>query len=960
MELLSQRSENSQVYVNPDGTYTQDVYATAQRVRQGNALVGIDPTLQPGADGRLTTKATAVGLEFSGGGSGPLATITRDGRSVSLTWPGGALPAPVASGDSATYPEVLPGVDLKVRAGVSGFGELLVVKSAQAAANPALANIKFQVATDGVTLSTDAGGNLKAVNPAGQEVFTAPMPLMWDSSTPAETSPAAQGVRAAQEAEGPTAPADEFEPGTGAQQGAVPIEVAPGSMTLTPDQTLLQGAGVTYPVYIDPTIGGSREAWTIVDKAYPTGTFYKGSGWGSSGTTEARVGHENDTGGTARSFFQMDSNNLWNTNKSITKSTFRIKNTWSWSCADRTVEMWLTDPISSSTSWNNQPTWTTKLSTSTHSYGYTGCAAANQAYDVTAAAKKAATGKKPNITLGMRVPDSSEGDVYAWKKFDANTAVLSTDYNTYPSKPTRLYTVPDTGDTCGASAPYTTIGNTDVTFGGTFSDPDGGTVKAHFTIWPTGYGSGDNHVDQTVSVTSGKAAKLVVPRATLAQLLKDDGITGAGTYTWFARTEDGSLNSTYSTQCHFVFDGARPSNPPTVASTQFPDGSDGWPADTGQSRTPGTFTLGSGGITDVAKYEYWTDWDPTVRTATPSTSGGSVTLTLTPPAAGAHALTVRSVDKGGNKSDATSYRFYANGPSTPDKDGDLNGDGIGDLYAVTDDGTLRFYAGQGDGHLSPYTVGGNTDFTGASITHRGDWTSDGYEDLMALMPGTDGKTLHVFPNNGYGFACTARDEQADGQSQSCLYDEQPLNVYDPADNHYSDAQQILAVGDVDGPVDTNNDGTIDVPGHADLLVKEGDLLWLYFGSDTGYLDETRPPVLIGNGGWSHNDLAAPGDLNGDTKVDLIARDQNTGDLNLYPGAGPNGEGLGNGHTLINIGWAWTPASRPLLTAVPDTNGDAKPDLWATTAEGTLSFYSNSTGAGTMVGSSGWTPFQQLS
>ena len=41
----------------------------------------------------------------------------------------------------------------------------------------------------------------------------------------------------------------------------------------------------------------------------------------------------------------------------------------------------------------------------------------------------------------------------------------------------------------------------------------------------------------------------------------------------------------------------------------------GWPAETGNARTQGTFTVSSGGIADVASYEYWTDWDPTVRSA---------------------------------------------------------------------------------------------------------------------------------------------------------------------------------------------------------------------------------------------------------------------------------------------------------------------------------------------------------
>lgn len=230
---------------------------------------------------------------------------------------------------------------------------------------------------------------------------------------------------------------------------------------------------------------------------------------------------------------------------------------------------------------------------------------------------------------------------------------------------------------------------------------------------------------------------------------------------------------------------------------------------------------------------------------------------------------------------------------------------------------------------------------------------------MALLPGTDGKTLDVFPNNGLGFACTASGEEADGQSQSCLYDEQQLDVYDPADNHFADAQQILAIGDVDGPLDTDGDGTTDVPGHTDLLVKEGNLLWLYFGSDTGYIDET-PPVLVGNGSWSGYELAAPGDRTGDGQVDLIARNTSSGDLRQYAGTGPHGEGLGDGAHATVIGTNWTPANRPLFTAVPDTDGDAKADLWATTALGTLYFYSDSVGSGSEVGPGGWTPFQQIS
>lgn len=64
--------------------------------------------------------------------------------------------------------------------------------------------------------------------------------------------------------------------------------------------------------------------------------------------------------------------------------------------------------------------------------------------------------------------------------------------------------------------------------------------------------------------------------------------------------------------------------------------------------------------------------------------------------AGAHTLAVRSVDQGGNKSDVLGYRFYANGPSSPDKPGDLNGD------------DLRRYTGLGTINVGPYTAAGTT------------------------------------------------------------------------------------------------------------------------------------------------------------------------------------------------------------------------------------------------------------
>ncbi|MFE5911447.1 FG-GAP repeat domain-containing protein [Streptomyces wedmorensis] len=962
VEVLARRTETSQLFANPSGSYTQEQYVLPRWTRQDNKLVPIDTTLARGKNGRIVPRATKAGLSFSGGGTGPAVSIVHDGRTLSLSWPT-PLPKPATSGDTATYSEVLPGVDLRLRAGNAGFSQLLVVKTPQAAANPALKTIRFSLATDGVRVSADPHGNLTAVDTAGQEVFTAPTPLMWDSSTPAST-----GLGKALAANAPAPPTDGSEPGPGAKTADLGLSIGKGSLALAPDQQLLVDDDTTYPVYIDPTfaVGGAREAWAIAYKATPNTAYFNGAGWhnsdGSVGTNLARAGYEDYTNGLGRSFFRMDSNNLWNTRKKIKSSTFRIKNVWSYSCQDRRTELWLTAQISSSTTWTSQDNtsmWIRKLSHNDQSLGWgSACPGGNLAFDVTSAANDAAAMKLNNMTLGLRA--TNEADPYAWKKFDAGTASLSTEYNTYPHSPTGLDSTPDTNTENCLSGPYIarTIGNTDLTLSGTFSDPDGGTVKARFVLWPMGYGGPTNEVNQVVDVPSGKNANLPILKATLKKLLTDVGITGTGTFSWHARAEDGELTSDWSPVCSFNFDSTRPSFPPSVTSTDFPDGSGGWPETTGNARTEGTFHLTNEDTERIASFEYWTDWDATVRKISASYLG--VDIKITPPSVGRHALSVRAVDAAGNMSDTTRYWFYANGPGIQDKPGDLNGDGMADFYGVRTDGALWFYGGQGNGVMTPYTVASKQNFNGASITRRGDWTQDGYEDLIALNPASDGKTLTVYPNNGFGYACSERYEQASDGSKACLYDNFELSVFNAANNHWFDGSEILAIGDVDGPLDTNADGVIDVQGHPDLLVKQGNLLWLYFGSANHYLDSYRDPVLVGNSGWSGFTLAAPGDRDKNGHVDLIARNTTTGELFVYPGIGPNGEGLTTAATATRIGTGWTTTNRPLITAVPDANGDGTSDIWTTGGDGVLYFYPNTLGTGVNVGSGGWTGFQDLS
>ncbi|WP_234362930.1 FG-GAP-like repeat-containing protein [Streptomyces formicae] len=961
VEVVSGRTEYATVYANPDGTFTQDTATVPVRTKRDGKLVDVDETLEEQADGTLAPRAASVGVRFSGGGKKtPLATVTRDGRSMSVGWPG-ELPAPKVEGDTATYPDVLPGVDVKLRASVNGFQQVLVVKDAEAAHDPALKSLRFALASDGVDVRADGEGNLTARNPAGKVVFTAPTPTMWDSAG----RPTGDGAKVLARSVGGTSPrADEnpFEPREGAGESRMPIRVDGDEMVLTPDRDLLTHPETVYPVYIDPSVSSPRLGWTSVSKKHP-GTSY----WNHSSHV-ARVGHESETGGTWRSFVQFNPRSLHG--KQITRSTMRIKNTHSWSCTKKPVELWLTAAISSATTWNKQPAWYEKYATVNGAKGWSSsCPAGNLEFDTTKVTAKAAAGKWNKLALGLR---ADESNVNAWKKFDARTAVLSTTYNSTPNLPTAVDTVPSTivGGRCGDNGTHVTLGNTDVQLTAKVSDPDGGTVTARFHLWPTGKHDANPGliVNRDVKVSNKGVARTTVSKS----LLKKHIGAAKGSYSWKVQARDGKAASDWrptlgAPGCRFAFDPDRPSNPPSATSAQFPDGANGKPEKTGDARTQGSFTFSAGGVGDVVKYEYWSDWDPTVRSASPAKAGGSATVKLTPPSAGPHRLIVRSLDKANNRSDTAVYSFYADSPGQPDEPGDLNGDGNPDLLALRANGELALYPGIGDGRPATPSPASKHSFDGSLITHRGDWSGDGYEDVIATTGAKGSRQLHMYPNNGFGYACTGQGESA--QDAACEDQRLDLTVADEADDHFRNADQILAVGDVDGPTDLDGDGEIgeaDLPSFPDLLVKEGKHLWLYYGHPYGYLDEYAEPVLIGDGDWTDYDLAAPGDVTGNGHVDLLVRKRSSGELFLSQGTGPGGEGFGDASARTRVASGFGPAAVPLLASGGDADNDGRPDLWAT-APGTsagLRFHPRLTptglGAPVTVGASGWSGLRSLS
>ncbi|MGV9318416.1 FG-GAP repeat domain-containing protein [Streptomyces sp. NPDC003660] len=316
---------------------------------------------------------------------------------------------------------------------------------------------------------------------------------------------------------------------------------------------------------------------------------------------------------------------------------------------------------------------------------------------------------------------------------------------------------------------------------------------------------------------------------------------------------------------------------------------------------------------------------------------------------------MRIVDAGGNAGPVYPYRFYVRSPGVMDKPGDVNGDGTPDFFAVDEPGNLRLYGGTGNGAMAtmlPLSSSGG--WSGALLTHRGDWTEDFYEDLVARRP--DGK-LWLYPNNGLG-------EFTEDTKQEVYFFADPETgaVIDPAT-----IRQIVSVGDITPDNESTN---------PDFVAVIGDQLWFLPGYTYGSVDAG---YLIGSTGWGKMHLASPGDVDGDGFTDLVARNTQTGELWLYHGRGPgdaDGDGVSDGGTdpaSLGVGTnrtayatGWTTTARPLLTASGDSNGDGVPDLWSTTSSTTagLEFVpgrrTGPVGPPVTVGTGGWQAIRAIS
>jgi FG-GAP-like repeat/EF hand len=150
-----------------------------------------------------------------------------------------------------------------------------------------------------------------------------------------------------------------------------------------------------------------------------------------------------------------------------------------------------------------------------------------------------------------------------------------------------------------------------------------------------------------------------------------------------------------------------------------------------------------------------------------------------------------------------------------------------------------------------------------------------------------------------------------------------------------DLSQLAALAGSVGATPTGALGDVNGDGRVDVLARDGatGVLWLYPNAG-GNTFGARSQVGTGWSGMSAIEVA---DVNGDGRVDVLARDGATGVLWLYPNTGRTGMDMFGG-ARVQVGTGWDGMS---AINAADVNGDGKPDVLARDgATGVLWLYPN--------------------
>lgn len=666
-----------EVFAEPSGRFVLAANAQPVRARRSGGWVPVDLSLHHRPGGTWSPGATAYGtVSFSGGGDGPMTVTRSGGTSLAVSWPS-RLPAPAISGPTATYQSVLPGVDLKVSATAGGgFSDVLVIRSAQAARNPALKSLRLKTVVDGGRLAPARDGGVAVLDDHGDVVADGATPLQWDSNTVLPASPhQRRGARVAAD------PSDAGHAGLAARLAPVQARVGPGFLTLVPDAGMLARKSTVWPVYVDPSVNwhpttGGTPMFDEVKQSCPGNSFvgqtgaladYGNLGVGYNGWQEGYC-----YTGDEHAVYQWNlPRSIWGAD--IHSAEVDATDIYSASCSTTaTVNLHWSKGMGSGTDWSNRPGYNSYSTSASFgpAYNPTYCpdnGSTVNGFNVLTPIKASASAHSSTftVTLSEDSMESSHNDL-GFKRFDHNPT-LQIFFNNAPNPPSAntMAAVSGADDAaCDTVSPYPymgkTLASTPPVLKAKISDPNGDKVQATFQYWINGQTtthtvlSGDNLASgsyATASLTAGFISSLA----------------NGQTVDWNVKIFDGMDWTSYSQSptCHFTAEPTAPDAPSVLSENNLYPNTDNGGGVGAPSGTQGRFDVATTGGAAATRFVYAVDVPPATSnppaSQTVAATGNAATISLTPYSPGPHTLWVYANDAANDDSGMTGYPFIATG-----------------------------------------------------------------------------------------------------------------------------------------------------------------------------------------------------------------------------------------------------------------------------------------------------------
>ncbi|MFJ5535170.1 LamG-like jellyroll fold domain-containing protein [Streptomyces sp. NPDC093261] len=174
VEVVKDRTGNTSVFRNADGTLTARVYSRPVHYRTAKGTwADIDSTLVQGSDGHWTERADSAPADFAASGNDSLLVSYGPSASeqVGYSLQGASAVTGQASGNAITYPQIATSSDLKYSVTSSGVKETLLLHDASAPTTWVfplhLTGLAPSLTSDGSVVFKDSKGAVRVTIPHG-------------------------------------------------------------------------------------------------------------------------------------------------------------------------------------------------------------------------------------------------------------------------------------------------------------------------------------------------------------------------------------------------------------------------------------------------------------------------------------------------------------------------------------------------------------------------------------------------------------------------------------------------------------------------------------------------------------------------------------------------------------------------------------------------------------------------